>query len=580
MSARESAIAAFLARHGWADAARRPLAGDASFRRYERLSDSAGKTALLMDAPPPQEDVRPYLRIARHLVSLGLSAPRVYAADEEAGLLLIEDFGDANMAALLARGEAPAPLYRLALDALVALQRQPRARAIELAAYDDERMLSEGALLLDWYVPAVSERPLSAEASTSYLAAWREVLPRARGVPASLVLRDFFPDNLMLLAGRTGVAACGLLDFQDAVIGPVSYDLVSLLEDARRDVPRELKTELIERYLAAFPMLGREALVTSAAVMSAQRNLRILGVFTRLCRRDGKPGYLAHIPRLWRLIGEALAHPALAPVAAWLERYLPPALRQVPSPTAAPARAMVLAAGLATRLRPLSERLPKPLVPIAGRTLIDRALDRLAAAGVAVAVVNTHHLAPLVEQHLSARGVPRIILSYEPELLETGGGIAKALPHLLPGPFYAINSDALWLDGASDTLLRLARAWDEARMDALLLLAPRASVVGYDGRGDFFLEADGRLRRRGAETEAPYLYIGLQLLSARLFDGVKLERFSLNRLWDRALERGRLFGLLHEGRAFDVGTLEGIALAEAALAAGGAALAASPGATR
>jgi len=331
VSAREQRIAAFLERHGWAAASRRPLAGDASFRRYERLTDGRGATILLMDAPPPQENVRPYCAVARHLTALGLSAPRILAADEEAGLLLIEDFGDANMATLLARGGAAVPLYRLALDTLVALHRHPRARDIALPAYDDARMLSEAAILLDWYVPALTGNAAPERARADYLAAWQDVLPRARGVPASLTLRDFFPDNLMLLAGREGIAACGLLDFQDAVIGPVSYDLVSLLEDARRDVPAELKTMLLERYLAAFPSLEREAFATSAAVMAAQRNLRIVGVFTRLARRDGKPGYLAHIPRLWRLIEGAVVHPALAPVARWLEGHLPPALRKVPA---------------------------------------------------------------------------------------------------------------------------------------------------------------------------------------------------------------------------------------------------------
>ncbi|MFI4988425.1 MAG: nucleotidyltransferase family protein [Alphaproteobacteria bacterium] len=243
-----------------------------------------------------------------------------------------------------------------------------------------------------------------------------------------------------------------------------------------------------------------------------------------------------------------------------------------------PTRAIVLAAGLGLRMRPLTERTPKPLVAIAGRTLLDRALDRLAAAGVETAVVNTHHLAALIERHLAARARPRIILSHEPELLETGGGIAKALAQLRPGPFYAVNSDALWLDGASDTLLRLAAAWDEERMDALLLVAARAAVLGYDGPGDFDLRADGRLRRGRASEQGRYVYVGIQLLSARLFDGVAVAKFSLNKLWDRAIAAGRLYGLRHEGAAFHVGTIESIALAEAALArrAGGAARADKP----
>jgi len=335
VSERETLIEDFLARHGWAGAARRPIAGDASFRRYERLSNSGGSSVVLMDAPPPHEDVRPYLALARHLVSIGLSAPRVYAADETAGLLLIEDLGDANMAALVGRAEDAAALYVLALDTLIALHRHPRARAIAVPAYDDARMLSEAMVLLDWYLPALTGTPVAERARDDYRARWQAVLPLARGVPSSLVLRDFFPDNLMLLRERAGVAACGLLDFQDAVIGPVTYDLVSLLEDARRDVPAELQATLIERYLAAFPALERQAFAASYAIMGAQRNLRILGVFTRLCVRDGKPWYLDHIPRLWRLIEHDTAHPALEPVREWLARELPREMRRVPAREAA-----------------------------------------------------------------------------------------------------------------------------------------------------------------------------------------------------------------------------------------------------
>lgn len=331
MSEREVLIEDFLARHGWAGAERRPLAGDASFRRYERLSNAAGATIVLMDAPPPHEDVRPYLALARHLVSIGLSAPRVHAADETAGLLLIEDLGDANMAALVERAEDARALYVLALDTLIALHRHPRARAIAVPIYDDARMLSEAMVLLDWYLPALTGAPVAEGVRADYRARWQAVLPRARGVPSSLVLRDFFPDNLMLLRERAGIAACGLLDFQDAVIGPVTYDLVSLLEDARRDVPAELQATLIARYLAAFPALERQAFAASYAIMGAQRNLRILGVFTRLCVRDGKPWYLDHIPRIWRLIERDTAHPALEPVREWLARQLPREMRRAPA---------------------------------------------------------------------------------------------------------------------------------------------------------------------------------------------------------------------------------------------------------
>ncbi|HXZ00809.1 MAG TPA: phosphotransferase [Stellaceae bacterium] len=330
MAERAELIAGFLAAAGWGAAERRLLAGDASFRRYHRL-EAPPLRAVLMDAPPPQEDVRPFLAIARLLRGLGFSAPGILAEDVALGLLLLEDFGDATYTRLLAQGAAEEPLYALAVDLLVALHRgfDPRD-APGIPAYDDQRLLAEAALLVDWYLPAVSGRPLAPRLREEYLALWRGLLPLARAVPESLVLRDYHVDNLMLLEGRDGLAACGLLDFQDAVIGPVTYDLVSLLEDARRDVPPDLAEAMLRRYLAAFPDFDPAAFAASYAVLGAQRNCKIVGIFTRLCRRDGKPGYLAFIPRVWRLIEGDLRHPALAPVADWLDRHLPPDLRGVP----------------------------------------------------------------------------------------------------------------------------------------------------------------------------------------------------------------------------------------------------------
>lgn len=235
-----------------------------------------------------------------------------------------------------------------------------------------------------------------------------------------------------------------------------------------------------------------------------------------------------------------------------------------------PSRAMVLAAGLGVRMRPLTEHVPKPLISVAGRTLLDWVLDRCEAAGIDTVVVNTHHFADQIERHLAARRRPRIVLAHEPELLETGGGVAKALPRLLPGPFYVINSDALWLDGSRDTLLRMTEVWDDARMEALLLLQKTGEVVGYEGAGDFHRAPDGRLDRRKQGERAPYVYIGVQLLSARLFEGIKVEKFSLNRLYDRAIALGRLYGLVHDGASFHVGAPESVALAEHALAASAA----------
>lgn len=329
MADRETAIAAFLAAQGWGGADRVALAGDASFRRYVRL-DRKGETALLMDAPPPQEDVRPFVAVDGMLRDLGLSAPAIFASDESAGLLLIEDFGDDTFTRLLAKGADETALYELAVDVLIALHRRFKPNGADVPPYDDARFLNEAALLVDWYLPAVTGRPTPSQLRDAYLELWRGLLPRARRAPQCLVLRDYHVDNLMRIADRDGIAACGLLDFQDAVHGPTSYDLVSLLEDSRRDIAPALVGAMLDRYLAAFPDLDREAFTTSFAMLGAQRHCKVIGIFTRLDRRDGKPRYLAHIPRLWRLLDRDLDTPALAPLKDWLDRNIPPASRVKP----------------------------------------------------------------------------------------------------------------------------------------------------------------------------------------------------------------------------------------------------------
>ncbi|MFQ6016911.1 MAG: aminoglycoside phosphotransferase family protein [Kiloniellaceae bacterium] len=337
MTERGRLIADFLAAAGWGDAARRPLAGDASFRRYERLTRDEA-SAVLMDAPPPKENVRAFHGVAQRLLALGLSAPRPLEVDAAAGLMLLEDFGDRTFTRVLAEGAAEAPLYRLATDVLIALHRRWRPDAAVVGAnpgaglppYDDARLTDEATLLPDWTLPALRGKPTPADLRESYVRAWLEVFPIARAVPDCLVLRDYHVDNLMLLEGRGDVAACGLLDFQDAVLGPVSYDVVSLLEDARRDVSPAVVAEMLERYLAAFPGLDRQAFIASYAVLGAQRAAKIIGIFTRLSRRDGKSQYLQHIPRVWRLLEAGLANPALSPVKDWFDREVPPPERVMP----------------------------------------------------------------------------------------------------------------------------------------------------------------------------------------------------------------------------------------------------------
>jgi len=322
MPERAEALAEFLACAGWADAIRAPLAGDASNRRYDRLTGGpGGRSAVLMDADPASgEDVKPFLAIARHLTALGLSAPAILSEDTRHGFLLLEDLGDDLFARVTAREPAlELPLYEAAVDLLVELHRS--APPDGLAAYDASTMAGLACLPFDWYLP-----PLEGSARDEEREAFRaeiETLLRSAVLPSVLILRDYHAENLLWLPGRSGAARVGLLDFQDALVGHTAYDLVSLLEDARRDVPEGLQVQMRARYVAAAGC-DPEQFAAAYALCGAQRNLRILGVFARLCVRDGKPGYLPMMPRVWGHLMRDLSHPALAGLRDRVLRALPP----------------------------------------------------------------------------------------------------------------------------------------------------------------------------------------------------------------------------------------------------------------
>ena len=310
---------AFLARHSWGGARIAPLAGDASFRRYFRVHADDGSTAVLMDAPPEKEDSRPFLAIGRQLHDMGFSAPQALATELDIGLVLLEDFGDDRVGPVLVRepGRERA-VYETAVDILAALHQLP---AGPVPPYAEPELLREARLFPDWYLPAMN----ITEAS-GYDAAWAPLWSAVRAEPPVLVLRDYHADNLMII-DRPGLRGLGLLDYQDALAGHPAYDLASLLQDIRRTVSPALEAAMIDRYLAARPGVDGAAFRTAYAILAAQRNIKILGVFTRLYVRDGKAGYPAFHPRLWELVTRNLADPALAPVAAWFAAHVPAAAR-------------------------------------------------------------------------------------------------------------------------------------------------------------------------------------------------------------------------------------------------------------
>jgi len=331
MSDRAAIIAQFLADAGWGDAARGPLAGDASFRRYERLRLD-DHSAVLMDAPPPKEDVRPFVAVTGHLQALGHSAPKLLAKDEKAGLLLIEDLGDATFTRVIAEGADRAQLYEAAVDLLAHMHETPvtQTYAEQVPPYDEATLLREANLLIDWFIPAQIGHPIAPSAKRAYESIWQGLVPIIEGAGRTLVLRDFFADNLMWLPSRTGHQRVGLLDYQDALAGSPAYDLMSLIEDARRDMAPELEQRLLARYRAARQEFDAAAFDAAYVVLAAQRHAKVIGIFTRLAVRDGKFGYLSHIPRVWRLLERACRDPRLAALQNWLDTHVPPALRCAP----------------------------------------------------------------------------------------------------------------------------------------------------------------------------------------------------------------------------------------------------------
>ena len=318
-----AAAAEFLKQYRWDDALLSSVAGDASFRRYFRVRDG-DRRAILMDAPPPHEDPRPFIAIAKYLKDSGFAAPEILARDLDHGLVLLEDFGDRRMREHLDdHPENEDAIYRQAVDLLRELHRVPAA---SLPIYDQAQYLREANLLTEWYCPA---QQLDAD-TEGFEAIWREILApviAAQNAPVT-VMRDYHAENIMLLDDDR----LGLLDFQDALVGHPAYDLVSMLQDARRDVTDELEENMLAYYLADHSKEAAEIFRSHYAILGAQRNTKIIGIFTRLCMRDGKQRYLDFLPRMWRLLEKDLRHPELQPMAEWFDENIPHDVRSRPMP--------------------------------------------------------------------------------------------------------------------------------------------------------------------------------------------------------------------------------------------------------
>ena len=321
---------AFLTRIGWDGATRHMLAGDASFRRYERV-EYRGTIAVLMDAPPPWEDVRPFQAVTVQLADFGLTVPTILAADEVEGFLLLEDLGDVSFTRLLtAEPTREREIYGAATDALIALYRASQTGVARLAQtlkpYDHAVYLREAALFAEWFLPQLVGIEQAQVLRREFLAIWQRILTETPLQQTCLTHRDYHADNLFWLNDRLGHSAVGMIDYQDALLGDPAYDLASLLEDARRDVAQETAQHCLAVFAEA---LGESAVAFSTryAVLAAQRNAKIIGIFARLAVRDGKAHYTHYLPRVWAHFTRDLAHPQLAALRAFVDHYVPVSAR-------------------------------------------------------------------------------------------------------------------------------------------------------------------------------------------------------------------------------------------------------------
>ncbi|MBL4602816.1 MAG: phosphotransferase [Emcibacteraceae bacterium] len=560
---RKEHIKIFLEKIGWGAATITPLAGDASFRRYDRIT-LGDKKAVLMDAPPEFEDTRPFVAIAEYLIKCGLNAPQIFAKDFDRGLLLIQDHGDDLFKRVLdVDPQKERKLYLGAVDELLKINSIKPPRKLPhgdgdhiLCQNDMDMLLSDILLFSDWYYPALTGKKLSFVKRTEFIDLWRDVLIKVSSANECLVLRDYHAENLLDLPGEK----IGQLDFQDAVIGHSAYDLVSLLQDARRDVDPEIEDEMI-RYFTNNLQRDETLFREHYAILGAQRNIKIIGIFARLFHRDGKDNYLKLIPRVWGLLERCLQHLTLGEIKKWLDNEVPDKRDVALAPIGTgPHHAMILAAGLGKRMKPLTDNIPKPLIKIAGKEMLSYTLDALAGAGVKNAVINKHHFADQIESYVENRldWRPMITLSDETdELLDSGGGVKKALGKLGSDPFYILNSDMIWSSDKQDTLGRLATEWRDD-MDIVMLLIKRDEAFGHDGPGDFHMNEAGQLKFRGDDELSDYLYGGILIIRPECFDNISENIFSLRKIFKQVAAKGRLYGLLHEGSWYHVGTPESV----------------------
>ena len=533
------------------------LANDASGRRYARLT-SPHKTYILMDSPK-NEKPEEFYKIDQFLAGFNFPVPKIIQADTSNGLMILEDFGPKKMADCLTTPEKAIVLYKKALKILVDIRKIDKKPNF-IPNYSMPYWRFECNLFTDWYYPALTGKRLPKKAIKEFQTIWTKLIKKILKMPPALNLLDYHAENIMVCS-----KGLGLLDFQDARWGNIFYDVVSLIEDQRNLLPNFMQQELWDFYWSFFSDKEKKKYTSMAELVAVQRHTKVIGIFARLAVRDKKEKYLKSIPNSWKLMEKHLNNPLLKGYKKWLDKYIPEELRHQPlKPKHFPymRTAFVLAAGRGTRMRELTDNCPKPLIKVGDKTLLERSFDKL--GWIKTKVVNTCYQGHMIHEALQEQ---KVLFSDEKEAMETGGGVQKALPLLLPTSqdgFFVLNADTFWLDKKNASLLeqllkRMEYMWNPTTMDILLALVPKSHAYGDVPNGDYFIKKGKPVRRHPPKTTAPYCFMGVQILHPDIFKGIKLHKYSLVELYDKAEKEGRLGYVLFDGKWFHVGTPEAVA---------------------
>ncbi len=536
-----------------------PITSDASSRKYYRASFSDRPSVIILDDEKLCCKTPEFVELSAFLRTHGAYVPKVLAQNIEDGLLILEDLGNDSIHSLLTP-ENEKELYLKSAQALAKVTNITERPACA-KTFGKKELLHDIRLFTEWYIPMSIGHPLSEKDKQEFLDLVDTLSDMAFKVPSRLMLWDYHIDNIMLPPTSQ---ECAIIDFQDAMWGPLTYDIVSLLAADRRTASPETITATKNAFLAMLSDVTCNDFDDSFAFFSMYRHMRVLGRFTTLTMVNRKEKYFQYIPQTWKMLEQVLQHPKLQAIKSWVDTHIPLEKRILPYRKPINS-AIILAAGRGSRMQNITDTLPKPLVKVGGKSLIDYNFERILSANIDNIVVNLCYKGELIRSHLTEK-YPDIKISFSEEenALETGGGVKHALPLLKGDAFFVCNSDVFFIDkGYKPALWRMMDEWDFSKHDILLLLQPVTDICG-DKSGDYRIDKDGKIERNfQKQPDFPYMFSGISIVTRKIFDNVSEEKFSLRDMFDIAQSNGRLGFVVNSAQFYHVGTPEALAAAEA-----------------